>query len=120
MADLTFNAGRLRHRISIQQRSEVQDQGTGDVTYQWVDVATKVACEISPASAKEFIAASAMQSEIVAKIVLRYRGDVTAKMRAVHVKQGIEVLYNIEGVLADPKSGLEWMTLPCSQGINDG
>ena len=26
-------------------------------------------------------------------------------------------LFNIEGVLSDPVSGLEYMTLPCSEGL---
>ncbi|TKE23299.1 head-tail adaptor protein, partial [Klebsiella pneumoniae] len=29
-------------------------------------------------------------------------------------------IYNIEGVLPDPRSGREYLTLPCSEGDNDG
>lgn len=120
MAQLTFNAGRLRHRVDIQQRAEVQDQLTGEVTWAWIAFALKVAAEVSPASAKEFIQSGAMQSEIIAKIIIRWRQGVVAKMRAVHTVKGVATYYNIEGVLNDPQSGLEWMTLPCSQGVNDG
>jgi head-tail adaptor len=30
-----------------------------------------------------------------------------------------ERIYNIEGVLADKSSGLEYLTCPCSQGVSD-
>lgn len=120
MPNPTLNAGRLRHRVDIQQRAETQDQNTGAITYQWVDFATKVAAEISPLSAKEFIQSAAEQSQITTKIVMRYRAGVVAKMRVVHIVNGVATYYNIAGVLRDPISGLDWMTLPCSTGVNDG
>lgn len=121
MVNLTFNSGRLRHRIAIQYQSETQDQVTGEVTYTWVNLtAKKLSAEISPASAREFIASAALQSEIIARIVIRWRDDVTTKMRIVHSKNGADTYYNIEGLLSDPKSGLEWLTMPCSAGVNDG
>lgn len=121
MAGLTLFSGRLRHRIDIQQRVEVQDPNSGEITYTWVSILTKpIAAEVSPASAKEFIASEAMQSQIIAKIVIRYRPGIVAKMRAVQVVKGITTYYNIAGVLNDPQSGLEWITMPCSAGLNDG
>ncbi len=120
-ANLTFNAGRLRHRVWIQNRVETQDQSTGEIKYTWQSITTKqIAAEVAPLSAKEFLASAALQSEIIARITIRWRADVTAKMRVLHTVRGVDRYYNIEGVLADPKSGLEWMTLPCSQGVNDG
>ena len=29
-------------------------------------------------------------------------------------------IYNIEGVLPDDESGLQWLTLPYSEGVKDG
>ncbi|HEM0058926.1 TPA: head-tail adaptor protein, partial [Escherichia coli] len=29
-------------------------------------------------------------------------------------------LYSIEGILPDPDSGLEYLTLACSEGVKDG
>lgn len=118
---LTFNAGRLRHRVMIQERVETQDQSTGEITYVWQNLTPKkLAAEVAPSSAREFIASAALQSEIIARIVIRWRPDVTAKMRVLHTVRGVDRYYNIEGVLADPKSGVEWLTLPCSEGVNDG
>lgn len=107
--------GKLRHRILLQQPVQVQDPVTGETTPGWADVAT-VYASIEPLSAREFIAAQAGQSEITARIVIRYRADVAAAMRALHNGK----VYNIHGVLADPKSGLEYMTLPVSEGVNNG
>lgn len=118
MTDKTLFSGTLRHRIAIQEQLEEQDSDTGEITKVWVTVTGmgNVPAEIVPLSAKEFLSAQALQSQIVARITIRYRTGITAKMRAVH--NG--TLYNIEGVLKDPKTGLDWLTLPVSEGVNDG
>lgn len=112
---MSIDAGKLRHRLTIQRQSQTQNTTTGEITVAWVDVAT-VWGAIEPLSAREFIAANAQQSQVTAKLVIRYRSDVDATMRAVHGSK----LYNIEGVLPDKDSGLEYMTLPCSEGVNQG
>jgi SPP1 family predicted phage head-tail adaptor len=114
----TLLAGNLRHRIAIQERLEEQDSDTGEITHVWATVSEmgNVPAEIVPLSAKEFIAAQATQSEIVARIVIRYREGIDATMRAVH--NG--AVYNIRGVLPDPRTGREWLTLPVSAGLTDG
>lgn len=113
-----LDIGRLRHRIAIQERIEVQDSDTGDISFTWetVDGMASVAAEITPLSAREFQAAAATQSNIIGRIVIRYRNGVTAKMRAVHNGRA----YNIEGVLPDMESGIDWLTMPVSAGVNDG
>lgn len=117
---MSIEAGRLRHRIKIQRKVETQNSTTGAVTYTWQDVAT-VWAAIEPLSAREFIQSRAVQAEIVARIVIRHREDVTANMRAVHSRPGkADKIYAIEGVLPDMDSGLEYLTLPVSSGINDG
>lgn len=110
-----MHAGRLRHRVSLQAQVETRDDETGAVIVAWQEFA-KAWSAIEPLSAREFVASQAVQSEVVARITMRYRNDVTAKNRIVHNGR----IYNIEGVLADKDSGLEYMTLPCSEGINEG
>ena len=107
--------GKLRHRITLQRPGLSQDPQTGEMIPGWQDVAT-VWASIEPLSAREFIAAQAGQSEVSARVVIRHRDDVDATMRALYRGK----LYNIHGVLADPKSGLEYLTLPVSEGVNDG
>lgn len=110
-----MRTGKLRHRITLQRPGLSQDPQTGEMVPGWQDVAT-VWASIEPLSAREFIAAQAGQSEVSARVVIRHRDDVDATMRALYRGK----LYNIHGVLADPKSGLEYLTLPVSEGARDG
>lgn len=113
---MSLPAGRLRHRVDIQGRQDVQDPVTGEMVPAWVSVWTAVPAAIEPLSAREFIAAQAVQSQVVARITLRYREGLDASMRIVH--KG--AIYNIAGLLPDKDSGLEYFTIPVSQGVNQG
>ncbi|MNM24928.1 Phage head-tail joining protein [compost metagenome] len=108
-------AGRLRHRVRLQQQVIGQHAGTGAQIVGWEDLA-EVWAEVVPLSVREFVAGQAVSSEVTTRITIRFRDDVTAKCRALYRGR----VYNIHGVLADPRSGLEYLTLPCSEGINDG
>lgn len=110
-----MQAGKLRHRITLQKPVKTQSPTTGAVINTWEDV-SKLWADVVDLSAREFVAAQAGQSEITSRITIRYREDVTNKHRILY-REGI---YNIEGVLADDKSGSEYLTLPCSKGVNDG
>lgn len=110
-----MRAGKLRHRVTIQRPGKTQDPVTGEIKNGWTDVVT-VWASVEPLSVREFIASEAGQSEVSARITIRYRAGITAKMRIKHRGQ----IFNIQGVLADPKSGLEYLTLPVSAGVNDG
>ena len=110
-----MQAGKLRHRIEIQQRADVQDATTGEVVPKWSNFAD-VWASVEPLSAREFVAAQEMQSKVMARITIRYREGLDPSMRILH--RG--TVYNIEGRLADNKSGLEYITIPCSAGVNNG
>ncbi|WAT06487.1 phage head closure protein [Rouxiella badensis] len=110
-----MQAGKLRHRVMWQRPVNSQDPVTGEVIPAWVDV-KQLWAEVVPLSVKEFIAAQAGQVELTARIKIRRRAGITAKHRILYRGD----IYNIEGVLPDPESGLEYLTLPCSQGVNDG
>ncbi|WP_200791826.1 phage head closure protein, partial [Klebsiella pneumoniae] len=55
-----MQAGKLRHRITLQEPVKEQNPTTGAVINTWCDVATLWA-EVAPLSAREFIAAQASQ-----------------------------------------------------------
>lgn len=110
-----MKAGKLRHRVTVQRRDMTQDSMTGAMVEGWADVAT-VWASVEPLSVREFIASHATQGELSARIVMRYRSDIDETMRI----KFRERVYNIHGVLPDPVSGLEYMTLPVSEGVNDG
>lgn len=112
---MSLDAGRLRHRVVIEQKTTTRDPDTGAPITAWVTFAT-VWAEVAPLSAKEFIAAQAMQSEVSARITIRYLPGLLAAMRVLFRGQ----VYNIAGVLPDNVSGLEYITLPVVQGTNNG
>lgn len=110
-----MDAGKLRHRVTIERFMQgAQDPNTGDIINQW-QVLRTVWASFEPVSGREFIAAQAGQSEVTARIVVRFT-DVTTKDRI--AMDGC--LYNIHAVLPDPKSNKHYLTLMVSQGVNNG
>jgi SPP1 family predicted phage head-tail adaptor len=112
---MSIEAGRLRHKIEIQYPSQ-QQLDTGEIVFTWDKFAGPIWAAFEPVSAREFMAGNAIQSEIVARFVIRYREGLTANMRIVHKGK----FYNIAGILTDKDSGLEYITLPVTNGVNDG
>lgn len=111
---MALAAGSLRHCVRIDHLVSSRDSD-GVLQESWEPVAT-VWASIEPLSAREFVAASAVQSKVTARITIRHRDDIEPNMRVVHRGQ----TYNIEGVLPDKESGLEYLTLPVSTGVNEG
>jgi SPP1 family predicted phage head-tail adaptor len=105
-------AGRLRHKLALQRKVQSVDPATGAILESWRTYA-HVHGEVSPASAREFQAAAAEQSEVRGKITIRYRADVDPTHCAIHRGRRYQIL----GVLPDNESGLEWMTLPVGEGV---
>lgn len=109
-----LDSGKLRHRVSIERVSYVQDATTGAMVETWAQIA-KVWAAVEPLSAREFVQSAAGQSEVTARITIRAR-EILATDRIIH--RG--TVYNIRGVLADKDSGLEYLTLPVAAGVNEG
>ena len=104
-------AGRLRHRVTIEQPVVTQDQTTGAIVETWGAFAERVPAAIEPLSARDFIQSAAMQSEITTRITVRYIVGLKPNMRVVHGS----TIYNIRGILPDKNSGREYVTLPCDE-----
>lgn len=111
-----MRAGILRHRVDIQNLQVMQDAETGETMRTWKTVWPAVPASVEPLSAREFIAAQATQSQIVARVVIRWRDGLDASMRILHG----EKIYNPAGFLADKNSGRDYLTIPCTEGTNDG
>lgn len=109
-------AGQYRHRIDIQDWVEVRDPDTGGYTESWVTVFANVPARIAPASGREFLAAAAIQSEIIARIVIRQRPGLKAKQRILHNGD----IYNVHAWLPDQESGRDFVSAPCSRGVDEG
>lgn len=113
-----MQAGKLRHRIDIEEMTTIRDPATGEYGEpQWVARWPKCPARVEPLSARDLVAAQAAQSEATARMVIRYRAGVLPTMRIVYRNE----VYSIEGPpLADPNSGLEYMTILVSKGVKDG
>ena len=119
-----MEAGRLRHRVTIQERVTVQDPN-GDPVVTWTDWATNVPAEILPVSGREFLAGQGITAQVTVKIRIRWRRGLKPTMRFVHAVDlsGSPILYyyyNIAGILPDSDSGRVFVWLPCSKGVNEG
>jgi len=111
-----LSAGRLRHRVTIEKPVEDQDPVTGEITRDWRAVFTDLPAAIEPVSVREFIAAQQTQSQITTMIVIRYVTGLTANMR---IRHGATI-YNPSGFLPDKVSNAEYLTVPCTEGTNEG
>jgi SPP1 family predicted phage head-tail adaptor len=109
-------AGQYRHRVDIQDFVAVRDPVTGGFEEQWVTVFANVPARIAPASGREFLAAAAIQSEIIARIVIRRRSGLKAKQRILHNGD----IYNVHAWLPDQESGRDYVSAPVSLGVNEG
>lgn len=112
---MSLPAGKLRHRLALQTQMPVQDSVTGETVVIWSTVATVMGA-IEPLSAREFIQSGANQVHVSARITIRARSDINNTWRIVHLATG--KVYDVEGVLADKESGLEYMTLPVNAGAS--
>lgn len=111
-----LDAGRLRHRVTFQARVNEQNPVTGETVISWADAWVNIAAAFEPLSAAERVTAQAQRSEVSARVTIRTLPGLTAQHRMLYNGR----VYNIEGVIPDPDSGQEWMTLPVSEGVSDG
>lgn len=109
---MSLAAGSLRHRIEIHAIDSIQDSDTGNMEPSYPLFANAWA-NVRPATVREFTAAGAEYSKVSIVVTIRYIAGVQRSMRIRHGER----LYNIEGVLPDPISGREYVTLPCSEII---
>jgi SPP1 family predicted phage head-tail adaptor len=111
-----MRAGGLRHRVTIQTLSLVQDPESGEMIPGWVDEWEKVPAKFEYLNGRELLAAQAVQSEVTARITIRYRAGVLATMRGLYRGE----IWNFTKPLPDNNSGLDYLVIPVSAGVNDG
>jgi SPP1 family predicted phage head-tail adaptor len=113
---------RLRHRITVQELSEIQDTNTGALTYSWetaiLDDGTildAVPAEVLTGAGREFVQSGATQGQIAARINMRWFPGLTQKMRIVWDTN----IYNITSIETDI-TGRQEYRLKCVAGVSDG
>ena len=76
---MSIRAGQLRHRLEVQEATEVQD-AHGQATKTWVKVKSRKV-EIKPLAGAELFNAQQVQARVSHEITLRYYADLTPEHR---------------------------------------
>jgi SPP1 family predicted phage head-tail adaptor len=107
-----IRAGRLRHRLTLQYKSETRT-ATGDVAYTWVTDST-VWGAIEPLSGREYIAASQTKNENEVRILMRYNSKIEKSWRIVNDSKA----YSITAMWNEDERDRMTVCM-CSQGVLD-
>ena len=91
-----MQAGRLRNRITIQQRATTQDSA-GEPSNTWTTFAT-VWASVEPIRGREFFEAQKTSSSVTNRIIIRYSSTVASVAPKMRVNFGSKY-YDIEAVL---------------------
>jgi SPP1 family predicted phage head-tail adaptor len=108
-----MDAGKLRNRITIQQRTLVQDS-YGQPIESWADFAT-VWAEIRSLSGRESLVASAVQGVTNYEINIRFKAGITQSMRVAYKSRYLDIQSIVTDFDLKKKT-----TLFCTEGLSDG
>lgn len=111
----TVQAGRFRHRVTIQRKAVGRDSA-GGITESWSDFAKNVNAAIDTVTGRESIYSQQIAAKYSSEISIRWRPGIDATMRVLHGR----IVYNIEGVIPDSDTGRKIITLLCSRRDADG
>lgn len=122
MAVKGFQAGRLRHRVTVQRKVETRDAVTGAVSHTWDtlvlpgDLAlSDIPAECLTGPGRELQAADAKQAATALRVTLRYFPGLTEQMRVVWEGRA----YDIQSIERD-RTARHFMWLRCGGGLTDG
>lgn len=93
-----MQAGKLNHRITIQQLTAGQDEA-GQPVQVWTDFLTRIPAEVQDVSGGQYLAADRTDNPVQTKIKIRMHAGVLPAMRVI---EGANT-YNIEAVLGQDK-----------------
>lgn len=105
-----MNIGKLRHRVTIQNKVTLPD-GYGGVTSTWQDVAT-VWASVEPLNGRELYAAQQVKTELSHRVRIRYMSGIKPEMRIAFDNRTFE----IEAII-DPEERHESLELLCSEVV---
>ena len=88
-----MKAGKLRHRVAIE--IPIDTVSSGAVTRTWNSYDTAWA-SIEPLYGREYWEAAKLNSEITAKIVMRWRRGITPQMRCTYGPRTFEIISIID------------------------
>lgn len=104
--------GKLRERVTIQQESLVSDD-MGGSALTWVSIATNptVWARIEQLQGREALQAMALQGPFMHRVWLRYRTDLTIKMRILFGTR----IFNIRSIEQEEKRA--YTQAICEEGV---
>ena len=105
-----MKAGKLRHRVTIKQKSVSRDSyGAEDITWQ---VVATVWAAVEPLQGREFIDGKQLQAERTTRIRIRYRSGVAPEMRVVFGSH----VYDVQSVI-EPETRNRELVLMCKEAL---
>jgi SPP1 family predicted phage head-tail adaptor len=112
-------AGKFRHWLTLERKVEDLDSD-GATVEEWIrafELNPRMPCDVVDLSARDLIAAQAMQSKVQTRIRCRYRHGIEAVQRLVAADGTI---YRVQGIVADPLTRRTFVTFLCSSGTSSG
>ena len=109
-----MEAGRLRHRVEVQDYVGEEKDSNGNDVRNYTTFASNIPAEIVPMRGRELFAAQQEFSEADVRIGMRYLAGMTDKMRIVH--EG--VYYGIVSIVDVEMRHVEFVVY-CKAGVTD-
>lgn len=109
-----IKAGQLRHRVTIEQYDAGGKDADGfELPSQW-SVHSKLWAKITPLSSKDLLSAQAEQSEVTARMMVRYNTAINTTMRVIWKGQTFAI--DSDG-LDDNEDGYTYTTFNLRSGV---
>lgn len=83
--------GLMRHRVSVEQRTQTGVSDCGDPTYAWVSLGTRWA-EVVPLGGGESVRGRYVQAIVSHSVRMRYWSQVTSECRLVHRSRYLNIV----------------------------
>ena len=113
---MSVRAGQLRHRVTIEKYMKGgRDDDGYNLPSQWVFY-RKLWAKVTPLSSKDLMSAQAEQSEVTARMMVRYNTEIDTTMRVIW--KGRTYAIDSEG-LDDNEDGMTYTTFNLSSGIEN-
>lgn len=111
-----MNAGRLRHSITIEQKTPLVDELGDEQAFSWDSYCSRRA-SVQPLRGREYFAAAQEQTELSHKVILRADSTTLGITAAMRVNYGGRLL-DIEAVININERG-RWLELMCVERSTD-
>jgi len=106
-----MNPADLKHRITIQAKTETAD-GLGGFTTSWTTFAGPLWAAVWPTSAKEIIQNQQLSGQVSHRVRIRYVAGVTSDMRILFGSRIFNILSEI-----NPEERCEMLDLVCMEVV---